>query len=301
MLKKLLSVFSTSLILAASITACGSNSSVLPASPDTSLGQISSVSGPAQPRFGLGLNLNGAPKMTEDESNAPTNSILPTNIDLRAGCTPIYNQGYSEACVGFASAHGLGEYLAKKQGRPMIFSPRFVWNLGRKKEKTIDKNVGMYFQDAMNVMDNIGLVPESDFPFPSFDIQKDDNTFKPLYSESPSSSLIAEAKKYHLSKGWTSISSVHAMKNALAHGMPVVFGILVYENLYNVKADGVIPMPAGKQAGGHAILCVGYDNAKRQFIIRNSWGTEWGDKGYGYLPYDFFKQGYAYTGFTAKF
>ena len=39
--------------------------------------------------------------------------------------------------------------------------------------------------------------------------------------------------------------------------------------------------------GGHAIVIVGYDEEKRLFTFRNSWGEDWGDKGYGYLPYDY--------------
>ena len=81
----------------------------------------------------------------------------------------------------------------------------------------------------------------------------------------------------------------------------IVFAIAIYNSIGEMKADNVIPLPkpGEEMQGGHAILCVGYDNAKRVFIIRNSWGTSWGDKGYAYLPYDFMR-GHAYEGFTAK-
>jgi C1A family cysteine protease len=46
-----------------------------------------------------------------------------------------------------------------------------------------------------------------------------------------------------------------------------------------------LPGPKEKLLGGHAVLAVGYDNAKQVFIVRNSWGTSWGQKGYFTMPY----------------
>jgi C1A family cysteine protease len=56
-----------------------------------------------------------------------------------------------------------------------------------------------------------------------------------------------------------------------------------------VAQTGIMPMPqqSEKLMGGHAVLCVGYDDAKKVFIIRNSWGDQWGDKGYFYMPYSY--------------
>jgi C1A family cysteine protease len=79
------------------------------------------------------------------------------------------------------------------------------------------------------------------------------------------------------------------MKGCLASGYPFVFGFSVYESFESpeVLDTGVVPMPSDGEAqlGGHAVLAVGYDDATARFIIRNSWGTSWGDGGYGYMPY----------------
>ena len=48
-----------------------------------------------------------------------------------------------------------------------------------------------------------------------------------------------------------------------------------------------MPKPKEKQLGGHAILAVGYDDRQRRFTIRNSWGSNWGLKGYFTIPYDY--------------
>ena len=79
------------------------------------------------------------------------------------------------------------------------------------------------------------------------------------------------------------------MKGCLAEGFPFVFGITVYESMMSdaVAQTGIVPMPTTQEKvlGGHAILAVGFDDKTQRFKFRNSWGTTWGDDGYGYLPY----------------
>lgn len=253
-------------------------------------------------RFGLGCKLDGLQRMVDDESGFATKASLPEKVDLRAGCSPVSNQGQTNACVGFAIVDGLGEYLAAKQGRRMNLSPRYLWNLTRQQEKTLDENVGTWPRDAMKIADNLGMALEADFPTPTAAMTENDATLMPLVNERPSNAVVARAKKNRLFGGFKAVTTVHAMKKALSDGLPVPFAINVFENIGKVDRSGLIPMPGPKDdpVGGHEILCVGYDNARRVFIIRNSWGADWGDKGYGYLPYEFFKTGNAFEGFTAK-
>ena len=81
------------------------------------------------------------------------------------------------------------------------------------------------------------------------------------------------------------------MRSCLAAGFPFVFGFSVYESFESpeVAKTGVVPMPSGNEQllGGHAVLCVGYDDASARFLVRNSWGTGWGMAGYFTIPYDY--------------
>ena len=82
--------------------------------------------------------------------------------------------------------------------------------------------------------------------------------------------------------------------DALTNGYPVVMGFLVYQSFMtaNVAKTGIMPYPNTKREkllGGHAVLLVGYNKTKKVFIARNSWGTNWGDKGYFYMPFDIVK------------
>ena len=104
--------------------------------------------------------------------------------------------------------------------------------------------------------------------------------------------------------GMKSVKDLDGFKAAIASGKPVAFGIAVYKSFMGptVKTTGVVPMPAANEQmlGGHAILAVGYDDAKKQVVFRNSWSPTWGDKGYGYLPYDYFAKDLAGDAWTAN-
>lgn len=298
------------LLPAVLLTACAGQS--LP--PNALQRGVSSMSAPTQFnrasaggafRHGLGARVEGTQTMVDDSSanGFETMAALPANVDLRPGFQPVYNQGMTNACVGFSTVAGLGEYMAHKRGWNMRFSPRYLWNLGRKAEGSVNQNVGMYLEDAIKIMDNLGMIPEQAYPFTT--TNADDPAFNNVLTQLPSNQMIEDAKKYRISQGWERIPSVHAMKKALAEGKPVVFAMMIFSNIQD-GANGMVPMPGpnDQPLGGHAILAVGYDNARRVFIFRNSWGAEWGDKGYGYLPYDYFranvKAAPVYAGFTVK-
>jgi len=94
--------------------------------------------------------------------------------------------------------------------------------------------------------------------------------------------------------------TLSGIRETLASGLPPMFGFHVFESIREAKG-GKIPYPikGEKEIGGHAVLSVGYDdkmkigNCKGAFLIRNSWGVEWGEKGYGWLPYDYLLKGLA--------
>jgi C1A family cysteine protease len=81
------------------------------------------------------------------------------------------------------------------------------------------------------------------------------------------------------------------MKACLATGFPFIFGFSVYESFMSqqVANTGNVPMPHNGEAmeGGHAVMAAGYDDERRVFIVRNSWGENWGDAGYCYMPYSY--------------
>jgi C1A family cysteine protease len=83
--------------------------------------------------------------------------------------------------------------------------------------------------------------------------------------------------------------SISAFQACLTAGNPIVGGFTVFQSFMNTGSDGMVVMPEGDESvlGGHAICIVGFDAAKRVWIVRNSWGKNWGDNGYGYFPYEY--------------
>jgi C1A family cysteine protease len=89
--------------------------------------------------------------------------------------------------------------------------------------------------------------------------------------------------------------TLQQMKGCLASGYPFVFGFTAYESFESeaVAKTGKLNMPKKNEqvVGGHAVMAVGYDNKSSRFIIRNSWGSQWGINGYFTMPYDYLLNG----------
>ena len=108
----------------------------------------------------------------------------------------------------------------------------------------------------------------------------------------PTAACFKEALQYKI-KTYQRLDNTNLsiLKGCLASGYPFVFGFTVYESFESqqVATSGIVPMPASaeKVVGGHAVDCVGYDDSKQLFIVRNSWGTGWGLKGYCMMPYTY--------------
>jgi hypothetical protein len=109
------------------------------------------------------------------------------------------------------------------------------------------------------------------------------------YQHRPPATAFTEAERHRIDEYHRLPVDEHALKVCLAEGFPVVFGTDIFRSF---EADGHhgrirLPQPGEENLGGHAMLLVGYRERERVFIVRNSWGTDWGDQGYGYFPYDY--------------
>ena len=126
----------------------------------------------------------------------------------------------------------------------------------------------------------LGAPPETDW---TYDIRK--------FAEKPPAQAYTDAKQDLVSSYARVPHVLQQMQGCLASGYPFVFGFTVYESFEseNVAKTGIVPMPGSGEGvvGGHCVVAVGYDDAKRVFIVRNSWGTKWGIKGYCMMPYEY--------------
>lgn len=208
---------------------------------------------------------------------------LPVVVDLRGKCSPIVDQGQLQSCTANAIASGLREYLElSTYGTLTPLSRLFLYYYERVLEGSVTKDAGAQIRDGMKVLQKQGVCPESDDPY---DIAK--------FAETPSLAAQHKALFYRITE-YHRVTCLSALKTALAQNKPVVVGFAVYESFEStvVARTSVVPMPirGERRLGGHAVLAVGYDDTKGWVVIRNSWGTGWGDQGYCYMPYPVFKK-----------
>jgi C1A family cysteine protease len=211
----------------------------------------------------------------------PVKVVLPSWVDLRAnsGCPPIYDQGQLGSCTANAGVGSIGMLMIKERLPRISLSRLDLYWYERVLEGTTDQDSGASIRDSMKASNKYGVCYESLWPY-------DISTF----TNPPTPAMQADAAKHKL-KSYLAVGSVQDMKASLALGFPVVFGISVYESFESsmVDATGMVPIPKTTEQylGGHALCAVGYRDSTQRIIFRNSWGTGWGDKGYGYIPYSY--------------
>jgi len=218
-------------------------------------------------------------------------AVLPSSVNLSPGCSPAYDQGQRGSCTGNGIA-ALIEFLMKKQKNQSFMPSRlFIYYNERVMEGTINEDAGAEIRDGIKSVVKQGVCAETEWPY-----SDDDETFK----ERPSDQCYKDALLHQaLSYQRIPVHNLTLMKNCLAAGYPFTFGFRVYESFESqqVADTGIMPMPARREQflGGHCVDAFGYDDAAGHFLIRNSWGTDWGmsgtpgdvNRGYFTMPYDF--------------
>jgi C1A family cysteine protease len=214
---------------------------------------------------------------------------LPKSVDLRNQLSPIVDQGQLGSCTANAIVSGLREYLLLQARNPFIpLSRLFLYWHEREMEGHVDEDSGAFIRDGMKVLQKVGVCPDIDYPY-------DTSHFRDL----PTAKAEEDAKAFTISE-YHRIANFYALKAALAEGQPVVIGLQIYESFESeeVSLTGKIPLPKKTKErllGGHALLAVGYIDQNSTspdqgyVIVRNSWGEQWGDKGYCYIPYKMMK------------
>ncbi len=206
---------------------------------------------------------------------------IPSSKDLRAAWWTVGNQGDTGACVGWASADGALRWhfvkagLIKKTDR---LSPRFLWMAAKETDDfkaqptTFIDLDGTTIKAALDVSRKYGAVKEKVLPFTSGKLYgKDVKSFYALAAQLKITSY------YNLKLDLTHI------KAWLANSGPVLVRVVVDGTWRdaNTKATSNLDVYDAKSADeGHAVVLVGY--TPDRFIIRNSWGTTWGDRGFAY-------------------
>lgn len=203
---------------------------------------------------------------------------LPAVLDLRPQCSAIEDQGNLGSCTANALA-GAIEFLEKKDGIKNFtdVSRLFIYYNERVIEHSVNQDSGAMIRDGIKTLAKQGVCSEAKWPYV---ISK--------FTKKPSAACFAEASRRRI-KQYARLEVLDEMRTCLADGFPFVFGFSVYASFESrqVAKTGVLNMPGKKEkmVGGHAVMAVGYDDKQERFIVRNSWGTNWGTQGYFTMPY----------------
>lgn len=195
----------------------------------------------------------------------------PTSIDWRKArsgvnfVTPIRNQGVCGACVAFGTVAVVESRLAieRDEADPDhdLSEAALFFGAGRTCAQ------GWWPEAALGYARTRGIGRESDFPYPGHDAPGQD--VKPLAWVT----------------GWENAATSSHRRKAIAYRGPVVAVLRVYEDFLRY-GSGIYKYAAGEFVGLHCVAVVGYDDDLGAWIIKNSWGHEWGEDGFGYIAYN---------------
>jgi len=237
-------------------------------------------------------------------------------VDLRQWCSPVENQGSLGSCSAHAGV-GMIEYYERRSFNKHIDGSRlFLYKVTRNLMLETG-DTGAFLRNVMGALALCGVPNEKYWPYNVADFDKEPSAFvysvadnyealkyfchDPLPSATTFTSFRGSKKATKSKAGSSQQDVLDSVKKYLAAGIPSMFGFWGFPSYKDSDVKGGIPYPCDgeKSEWGHAIVAVGYDDAKKiknlkcgktttgALLFRNSWGTAWGDNGYGWLPYDY--------------
>ena len=240
---------------------------------------------------------------------------LPHRVDLRRWCPPVRFQGGYNDCTANVVAELVEFFEKKTHGKSLRVSRLFLYKVARNL-LSLEGNVGVYIRQVMGVLKLVGVPSEKYWPYLK------GGTFATPTSKDPRLDAEPTALSYALARDYRAISYyrldatrrrkggslLRLAKAHLAADIPFVFGFPLFESIRQSRKTGRVPYPSRgeKRLGNHAVLAVGYDDRLRihnrrpgsaetvgALLVQNSWSNGWGERGFGWIPYEFIRRGRA--------
>ena len=246
--------------------------------------------------YSLGVDVDRVPRPSSASSTVASLE-LPPDVDLRANLPPVRHQGRRGTCVAHAALAAYEHYLHAAGAEHDLSEQFLYWNC--KQSDGIPHSEGTYLGVAFPLLERDGCCLEETWSYNSEPIPGDEG------GGSPPGGAKLEALSYRLRKcNELAPTSIPDIKAELSRGRCVAFSIPVFNSwlgssLVALTGDITNPIPGAARSGGHAMCLVGYIDLPDKpalgggrFILRNSWGTEWGIQspygaGYGTIPYSY--------------
>jgi C1A family cysteine protease len=203
---------------------------------------------------------------------------LPDRVDLSSKMPAVRNQGPTDSCVSWAATYAAASYSLRTRGAAaeLTLSPSFTYN-----QEAHDQwcRRGTNISKTLNLLREVGSVPMDEFVFDGG-----------WCGRRPTAAELERAARFRI-KNWAAFdaASIDKVRQQLARGVPVIFAMLATSKLHALRGTTVLEED-DVPGEGHAMVAVGYDDAKHAFLIQNSWGQSWGEKGLGWFGYEFWKR-----------
>jgi C1A family cysteine protease len=228
---------------------------------------------------------------------------LPSTVDLREWCSVVENQKTIGSCTAHAGV-GLIEYFERRAfGKHVDTSRLFLYKVTRNMMRMVG-DTGAYLRTTMGAMVLFGVPPEEYWPYVVEDFDVEPSAFCYAFGQNYQTISYYRLDQINISRD----DLLLRIKTNLSAALPSMFGFSVYSSISQAATTGKIPFPniGERLLGGHAVVTIGYDDGIKitnsnpgghettgALLIRNSWGTEWGENGYGWLPYEYVLKGLA--------
>jgi C1A family cysteine protease len=200
---------------------------------------------------------------------------------------PVRDQGQLGSCTGHG-VRGCLLYSLRQKGEVFRkpgydLSPLFAYYQARVLENSVHEDAGAYVRDVVKAAFKLGVATEASWPYK---VER--------FTHTPTVTAQTTAKWHQVKGGYKRCLSVDDVLQALSYDIPTLFGYSVFSN-HDSGRNGRIPLPGptDRLEGGHCQWIVAGDPTTREFKLQNSWSAQYGDKGYNYLPFEYFDHGWA--------
>lgn len=203
---------------------------------------------------------------------------LPMRVDLSPRMPAVRNQFPTSTCVSWAATYAAASFSLRARGigSALTLSPSFTYNQVSRDRLCA---AGTSVSATLNLLRDKGALPIEEFAFDGG-----------WCGRLPTPAELERAKQFRI-KGWAAFNAtdIDKVKEQLARGVPVIFTMRASRKMAELRGNDVLTED-DTPGTGHAMVAVGYDEARKAFLIQNSLGPGWGDKGFGWFGYDFWKR-----------
>ncbi len=202
----------------------------------------------------------------------------PEHVDISSKLPVVRSQGGTSTCVSWAATYAAASFAlrARGVGSALTLSPSFTYNQVSRDQWC---GRGTSISATLNVLRDVGALPIEEFAFDGG-----------WCGRQPTAAELQRAKQFHI-KSWAAFdaTALDKVKEQLARGVPVIFATHWTRKLAALRGDAILEEDDIPDEG-HAMVVVGYDDAKRAFLIQNSFGSSCGNKGHGWFGYEYWKR-----------